>query len=618
MEKTMTARQAAKLWGISERRAAILCKEGRIPGAFKGGKEWNIPAYAKKPADGRTAACRRANNSNTLPLPVGVSDYKEAVSNYYYVDKTLMIRDFLDEIPKVSLFTRPRRFGKTLNMDMFRVFFEKTEEDTSCYFKNKKIWQCGEAYRKHQGKYPVIFLSFKDVKRDNWEDTRNDIASLLAKEFLRHGELSGSTQCNSQEALYYQTVAEKTASEGDLMSALANLSQMLHEHYGTAPIIIIDEYDTPIQQGHTKGFYDEIILFMRNFFSGGFKDNKHLAYGFMTGILRVAKESIFSGLNNLVINSVLDDKYSQYFGFTPEEVRTMAQYYHAEEKYGEICEWYDGYRFGDSEIFNPWSVINYFRNNCRPGAYWLSTGSNDIIEEVLTNAENSVMFRLESLLRKDSFVAGIDTDVVYPQIKSDPSSIYSFLLVTGYLKAVSSNMRMGGYNMCEVELPNREISFVYSKEILSKLDHIIPKSSASEIQEAIYTHDADALQNGLKKLLLRTVSFNDASSESFYHGFVLGLCAMLDHQYQVTSNRESGEGRCDIQLMPYNKNMPGILIELKAGKNCTDEQLHVLSETALAQINSRKYDTGMYDSDIKEIFKYGVAFCGKNVRIATE
>lgn len=616
MKNTMTAKEAAKLWGISDRRVAILCKQGRIAGAVKSGKSWTIPLTAEKPADGRMAGHQQSETKKLLPLPVGISDFKEAVSRYYYVDKTLLIKDFLDEIPKVSLFTRPRRFGKTLNMDMIRVFFEKTQEDTSRYFKDKKIWQCGEQYRQYQGKYPVIFITFKDVKKDTWNETLDHIIEIITGEYKRHTELANSA--NIQDKEYYHKIITGTTDKTLFDSSLYMLSKMLHEHYGMAPIIIIDEYDTPIQQGHMKGFYDKVVLFMRNLFSGGLKDNKHLSYGFMTGILRVAKESIFSGLNNLVINSVLDDKYSQYFGFTPDEVKEMTEYYHAEDKYDEICEWYDGYRFGKCEIFNPWSVINYFRNNCQPGAYWISTGSNDIIEEVLTNAGPDIMERLESLLQRKSFVSKIDTDVIYPQIQSDPSSIYSFLLVAGYLKTVSSDMQLGGYTMCEVALPNKEISFVYSKEILSKFENIIPKSSASEIQEAIYTHDTEKLQKGLRKLLLQTISFNDASNESFYHGFVLGLCAMLDNQYRVTSNRESGEGRYDIQLCPYSKKLPGILIELKAGKECTDEQLQALSETALEQIKDRSYEAYMTAVGINKILKYGVAFCGKDVRIATE
>ena len=269
---------------------------------------------------------------------------------------------------------------------------------------------------------------------------------------------------------------------------------MLHEHHGKAPVIIIDEYDTPIQQGHVKGYYEEVIGFMRNLFSGGLKDNKHLSFGFMTGILRVAKESIFSGLNNLTINSILDNKYSEYFGFTQDEVKMMSEYYGAPEKYDEILAWYDGYKFGDTEIFNPWSVINYFRNECQARAYWQSTGSNDIIGEILGEATEDIYKRLNALLQGESFLTYIDTGVIYPQIKNNPSSVYSFLLVAGYLKVVRSDSAFGGDFMCEVALPNKEITFVYNKEILSKLNNIIPQATAIAIQEAIYSGDDESLQ----------------------------------------------------------------------------------------------------------------------------
>lgn len=617
MKKTMTVKEAAILWDISDRRIVALCKQGRIENAIKEGNEWRIPIGTPKPKDRRRPENRKSEQVSFLPLPVGVSDYKETVNRYYYVDKTLLIKDFLDEIPKVSLFTRPRRFGKTLNMDMLRVFFEKTEEDTSVYFKDKLIWSQGEKYQKHQGKYPVIFLSFKDVKHDNWEETFQDLSSLLSKEFLRHKNLMDSAQCNELDKKYYLEIIHQTLTEVDTMRALETLTKMLHEHYGIAPLLIIDEYDTPIQQGYLKGFYDEVVLFMRNLFSGGLKDNSHLSYGFLTGILRVAKESIVSGLNNLVINSVLDHKYSQYFGFTAEEVRAMTEYYQIENKYDEICDWYDGYRFGHSNIFNPWSVINYFRNECRPEPYWQATGNNDILVEILSNVDVDVMKHLESLLQRKSFVTKIDTDVIYPQIKSDPSSIYSFLLVAGYLKIVSSNMQLGGYTLCEVALPNKEISSIYSKEILGKFENIIPRSSAFEIQEAIYRHQTDELQKGLSKLLLRSISFHDGANEIFYHGLILGLCAMLDNQYRVTSNRESGKGRYDIQLCPYNKQMPGILIELKAGKDCDEKQLQKLAETALNQIEMQRYEAELVSAGIEKILKYGVAFCGKKVKIAS-
>lgn len=619
MKKMMSVKEASKLWNLTERRVAGLCKDGEIKGAIKEGKAWLIPADAEKPADKRikSGAYVMSARQTSLPLPIGISDYRVASSEYYYIDKTMMIKDFLDERPMVSLFTRPRRFGKTLNMDMIRTFFEKTDEDTSKYFQNKKIWACGQKYRDYQGKYPVIFMTFKDVKCNTWEETYEVISEIIRKEYDRHNELATSDKLSETEKQSFVDVLKGNAKETGMMMSLAALSRLLHQHYGVKTIIIIDEYDTPIQQGHSKGFYDDVILFMRNLFSGGLKDNSHLAFGFLTGILRVAKESIFSGLNNLTINSILDNKYSEYFGFTAEEVKEMCEYYHAADKFDEICEWYDGYRFGKSDIFNPWSVINYFNNECEPRAFWQSTGSNDIISEVIAEADADIYERLTSLVGGKSFTTYIDTGVIYPQIKNNPSTIYSFLLVAGYLKAIKTTTAISGDFMCEVALPNKEISFVYNKEILRKLDNIIPQSTAISIQEAIYSGDGVKLQALIQTLLTQSVSSYDTAGENFYHGFMLGLCALLGGSY-TTSNRESGDGRYDIQLMPKNDILPGIIIELKAEKNCSESELKKLSEVALKQIEDKKYDTEMTAKGVKTIYKYGVAFSGKNVEVATK
>jgi len=616
----MTIKEASVAWGITERRVNELCKSGRIVGAYKEGKRWFIPDNAQKPTDKRG---RRRTNSPTIPyvrkpLPIGVSDYRDACTNYYYVDKTMLIKEFLDERPKVSLFTRPRRFGKTLNMDMLRTYFEKTTEDTSVYFRDKKIWSYGEPYRTHHRKYPVIFLSFKDIKYTSWEETYQTLRKLIAQEFRRHNELASSSALSDYEKEEYSLLATEAADKVDYQMSLRTLTLLLHKHHDVAPIVIIDEYDTPIQQGHVNTFYDTVIGFMRNLFSGGLKDNPHLSYGFLTGILRVAKESIFSGLNNLKINSILDERYSEYFGFTSDEVHEMAEYYSASDKYQELCDWYDGYRFGNTDIFNPWSVIGYFNNNCRPKAFWQSTGSNDIIREVLASATPDIMERLELLMKGESFITHIDTGVIYPQIQNDPSSIYSFLLVAGYLKAISYDQPYGEDYMCEVALPNKEISFVYSKEILSQLESIIPRSAAIAIQEAIYKMDIPALQNSLGNFLLQTISFHDAANETFYHGLILGMCAVMDNIYRITSNREAGEGRFDIQMLPLDKRLPGILIELKAAKDCSDDQLAELATAALQQINDRTYAVDLITQGVQTVLKYGISFSGKRVSIAAE
>ena len=620
MANVISVKEAAMRWELAERTVRGLCIGGKIPGAVKSGRSWLIPAGAEKPVDNRIktgAYVRAKSRPKHLPLPIGVSDYRLASTEYYYIDKTMMLKDFIDERPMVTLFTRPRRFGKTLNMDMLRTFFEKTNEDTSKYFKDKKIWKQGEYYRSFQGKYPVIFITLKDVKHNSWDNTFANIGSIISSEYCRHSDLSKSPKLDKKQKDFYDKMVSEKFSAVDLERSLLYLSEMLKKHYGEGAVIIIDEYDTPIQSGHTNGFYDDVIAFMRNLLSGCFKDNKSLAFGFLTGILRVAKESIFSGLNNLTINSVLDNKYSEYFGFTANEVKEMAAYYSAPDKFDEVCEWYDGHRFGKTDIFNPWSVINYFSNDCEPRAFWLSTGSNDIIGEIIKEADNEIYERLSSLVNGGSFTTYIDTSVIYPQIKNNPSSIYSFLLMAGYLKVVKSSVSISGDFMCEVALPNKEISLVYRKEILQKLENLIPQATAIAVEEAIFSGNGEKLRDIISNFLIQSVSAFDAAGENFYHGFMLGVCALFGNSY-VTSNRESGDGRYDIALSPKVNNLPGIIIELKAEKNCNENKLQELAKTALKQINDKKYDTKLKSKGVKTIYKYGVAFSGKHVAVEAE
>ena len=605
----LSVNEAEKKWNISARRLQQLCKSGAINGAVKQGRTWLIPE------DANLSPKRNAkSHTGRLPLPVGVSGYIETVSNYYYVDKTLLIRDILDALPKVSLFTRPRRFGKTMNMDMLRVFFEKTDQDNSVYFTEKAIWACGDYYRSFQGKYPVIYLSFKDVKFNSWQSAQKCIADIIRLEYARHDELMNSSRLNSFEKNYYEKLINGEADEVELAGSLDMLSGMLRNHYGIESVIIIDEYDTPIQQGYECGYYKEAIDFIRNLFSGAFKDNPNLAYGFLTGILRVAKESIFSGMNNLIVNSVLTKRYSEYFGFTQEEIKTMTAYYDAEDKYSEICEWYDGYLFGRSEIFNPWSVINYFSNECEPGAYWQSTGSNEIIGDILTKATPEITENLRKLLQGESISAYIDTGVIYPEVVKNPQSIYSFLLVAGYLKLSEAVLMPDGNYMCKVCIPNKEIAFVYAKEILGRLNLPESESTAVEISRAIYDKDIEKLKASIEKYLIQTISVYDTGSEAFYQGLMLGLCAILNNRYQVKSNRESGLGRFDIQLYPLTEDLPGFIFELKHTKE-ENADLERLADEALVQIDEKKYDAEMTESGIKEIIKIGIAFHGKNVCI---
>lgn len=594
----LSCSDASKAMGFSVRRIQQMCKNGELSGAIKEGRKWLIP-------DETIHMNHFAKNKS---LPIGVSDFKLATTGYYYVDKTLMIRDFLDKKPMVSLFTRPRRFGKTLNMDMLRVFFEKTNEDTSVYFKDKQIWQCGDYYTKHQGQYPVIFLTFKDVKSMTWEETFQKIRRLISLEFIRHNELETSSVLTAYEKEQYHLLAGDSGDEVDCQMGLQLLSLLLHKHYGRECIIIIDEYDTPIQQGHTCNFYPEIVNFMRNFFSGGLKDNPHLAFGFLTGILRVAKESIFSGMNNLKTYSILDDGYSSYFGFTEKEVKDMLRYYGKDDKYNELSEWYDGYRFGNTEIFNPWSVINYISDNCFPKAFWQSTGSNEIIGEIIQAATPEITKDLYKLLCGEKIAAYIDTGVIYPEVQNNPYSIYSFLLVAGYLKVANIYPQSDGNFMCDVAIPNKEITFVYEKEVLNRTNQ---NSLAISISQAIFSKDTQKLQALLEDFMVKSISSIDGANEGFYHGMMLGLCAILGNRYKIRSNRESGLGRFDIQLMPLTKGMPGFIFEFKHTKD-EHADLSALADSALQQIEAKKYDTELRDNGVNSIISIGIAFRGKS------
>ncbi len=606
----ITSQEAALRWGITTRRIQQMCKNGEIEGVKKEGKFWIIPEDTECPTNVTDKVVNTQKGKKKKPLPIGISDFKKATSDYYYVDKTLLIRDFIDAKPQVSLFTRPRRFGKTLTMDMLRVFFEKTDEDTSKYFKDKAIWGCGDYYTAYQGQYPVVFLTFKDVKCATWEDTYDKISKLIALEFLRHGELETSSKLNAYEKEQYINLSRGKANEVDYQMSLQVLSLLLYKHYGKECVVIIDEYDTPIQQGHTCGFYEQIIDFMRSFFSGGLKDNTYLAYGFLTGILRVAKESIFSGLNNLKINSILDEAYSQFFGFTKDEVKKMLEYYGVEDKYQEVCDWYDGYLFGNTEIFNPWSVINYISDKCFPKAFWQSTGSNDIIGEIIASATPEITENLTKLLMGKKVTTYIDTSVIYPEVINNPYSVYSFLLIAGYLKVDMTYPQNDGNYMCDVAIPNKEIAFVYGKEVLSRMGGT---STAVAIQQAIFKKDVKGLEKVIKQFMLTSISYFDGAKEAFYHGMMMGLLAAVNNEYHVVSNDETGHGRLDAALLPKTNDLPGFIFEFK--KASSEGELEKKAEEALSQIDTNKYDTMFKEQGITNIIKIGIAFFGKQATV---
>lgn len=555
--------------------------------------------------------------SRKLPLPVGTTNYKKICEDSYYVDKTLLIKEILDEKVNVALFTRPRRFGKTLNMDMLRTFFEKTAEDTGRYFQDKKIWQQGEKYTSYQGQYPVIFLSLKDIKARKWQYAFDALKYIISVEYMRHSELKRSSELEEADIELYNRIVKNQASYMEYVFSLQALSRMLHQHHKQAPVIIIDEYDTPIQEGVVNGYYDDAVEFIRSFFSAALKDNPHARQIVMTGILRIAKESIFSGLNNIRVFSVLDKKFSEFFGFTTSEVQQMAAYYEQTDKLPELKAWYDGYKFGDTEIFNPWSVINYFSNNCQAMPYWVQTSANTIIQEILKTYNDDTYRNLHALLGKTEVQSIVRTNIIYPKLKEPQTNILGFLLMTGYLKSTSTELDARGDYICRLSIPNKEIKTIYYNEILSLLTEDIGENTVMNLANALYDKDAAKIKEALNKFMLKTISYYDNLKENYYHGLMLGLLAIGESNYDIRSNRESGLGRYDIQLIPKKSALPGIIIEVKAADKDAGVELSKLAQTALKQIDEKKYDTELCAQGVNDIIKYGVAFQGKTVEIVT-
>lgn len=621
MKEYMTSVQLAEQMGITKRQVNALCAAGRIEGAYKSGNRWMIPAGVMSDQKKNIGRPRK----KMLPFPIGISDYKLAVSQYYYVDKTMLIKDIIDYAPSVSLFIRPRRFGKTLNMDMLRVFFEKTEDDNTVYFDNTEIWECGEKYRQEQGRYPVIYFSFKDIKYDTWEETKDNLQDIICQEFQRHEYLLADAGLGDSDVQYFRQVLHKELPDSLWAGTLKRLSHMLYDHHKTAPVILIDEYDTPIQQGHVKGYYDKVIGFMRNFLSGGLKDNHCVSRAFMTGILRVAKESIFSGLNNLSVNSVLDKRYNQYFGFTVSEVEQLLKDCGQFRKRKEAKEWYNGYLFGGTQIYNPWSVLNYADNDFFPQTYWQSTGSNEILGDITEGASTEMLEEMRTLLAGKSVAAYIDTSVVYPDVKRNPSSVYSFLLMAGYLTVENGRMLHDGNSLCNVMIPNRELAIVYEKEILARMEDIIPMASSTAVLRALLLGEDEKVQEELQNFLKGTISYHDAAAEGFYHGLLLGMSAMLNRYYVVTSNRESGNGRYDIQLRPKDTERYAYLIEIKAldqkkagSAEEAERKLGALAKAALRQIDEKGYVAELEQNGCRMIRKIGIAFWKKECRVVSE
>ncbi|AGB42033.1 Protein of unknown function (DUF1703)/Predicted AAA-ATPase [Halobacteroides halobius DSM 5150] len=548
-------------------------------------------------------------------LPIGISDFKKLrEENYYFVDKSLFIKEIIDEDAEVILLPRPRRFGKTLNISMLRYFFEKNKQDNSNLFTGLKIEEQKE-YLEHQGNYPLIMLTFKDIKENNWPRTYTKLKQVIAREYKRHKYLLESDVLDKYDKKQFQDIISLQAELPFYEDALRSLSEHLANYHKEKVMILIDEYDQPIQRGYLAGYYKQVMNFMRNLLSGGLKDNLHLKKGVLTGILRVAKESIFSGLNNLLVSTLLDKVYDSYFGLLEEEVEEIFNYYNLAYQVDQVKEWYNGYSFGEKIVYNPWSIVNciYQEGEFRP--YWANTSGNQLIRRLITEAGSEVKKDLELLLQGTDIQKEIDDNIVFSDLERKNTTIWSFLLLSGYLKA-SNQERDLGHLYCQLEIPNLEVEYIYRSIILDWFKENLNNEELEWMLKSLTEGDVETFSKIFKKIVKSSFSYFDlgrGNSENFYHAFVLGLVVNLRGEYQVKSNRESGYGRYDVMLIPSSKDKLGIIMEFK--KVDQDESLERGVREALEQIADRDYRDILEELGINDILELGIAFCGKEVMV---
>ena len=551
-------------------------------------------------------------------LPIGIEDFKVLIdNNYYYVDKTKFLCELTRNIGKVNLFTRPRRFGKTLNLSMIQRFFEKTDEDNAYLFDGLEVSKAGEAVMAYQGQYPVIRISMKGVDAADYRTAFGKFKELVAEEFYRHRELLNSTKISESYKNRFRQICDGEGDDAVYHTSLKFLSDRLYEEYGKKVIILIDEYDVPLEKSHFRGYYNEMIDLIRSLFDSSLKTNESLEMAVLTGCLRVSKESLFTGLNNLRINSILTKDYSEYFGFTEQEIADMTAYYDLDENATIIKKWYDGYRFGDTEIYNPWSVLNYMQDarasaDTFPMPYWSNTSSNEIIRQLITESDEDTRDIVEGLVNGDSVTAAIHEDIVYADIDVNQESIWSFLLFTGYLKPIASR-QMGNFVSYDLVIPNREICSIYQRTILQWFNDATRLNSRADLLSALLSQDTEQANRIIGTWLNETISFYD-EKEQYYHGFLAGLLSGIKG-YKLESNRESGNGRPDLILKERMGSGTAIIIEVKAADPKKSETLESKLQEAFTQIGKNHYEEELLNDGYRNIILYGVAFRKKRCLI---
>ncbi|MBE6103246.1 MAG: hypothetical protein E7200_14495 [Selenomonas ruminantium] len=548
-------------------------------------------------------------------MPVGLDDFRRVREEYYYVDKTDFIRQLIDGHAQATLITRPRRFGKTLSLSMLYYFFtNKDAEANRALFEGSNIEKAGEQYMAEQGSRPVVFLSLKDIKEASMEGMLASFGEVMKNVYYEFRFLLEGETLLAFEKESFMAVLSGKASRNDLQYSLKNLTNYLNRYYGQNVLVLIDEYDAPIQYAWDYGYYDEAIVFVRNYLSSVLKSNPSLDFAVITGVLRIAKESIFSSLNNLEVASVSSGSYAEHMGFTYEEIERMATDFKAVDKLEEIRAWYDGYSFGGQEIYNPWSTVNYFRNDCTPAAYWVNTSGNAILGHLLKEAKPEQVRDLYALLEGGTVRAQLVEGAIYDDIYKSSRALYSMLLNTGYLTVAEKAKSYAGARTA-MRIPNLEIRLLFQEEIMNRLSEAgSDENLLVSITEALLEGRAADFARSLTKFLRFAVSFYDtANKESFYHGLMLGLLAALVPAFEVVSNRESGYGRFDIAVFPKEEEAAGALLEFKVAEK--EDEMPERAREALAQIQENDYIAEFEKRGVQEVWQYGIAFCGKKCQI---
>ena len=546
------------------------------------------------------------------PLPIGVESFEELLTKgYYFVDKTLFIRALLNMKGKVNLFTRPRRFGKTLNMSMLRYFFE-LNEDNRALFEGTKIMSAGEEYLKWMGQFPVISLSLKSMKQPTFGLSLEMLKQAVAEEYGRHWKLVESDpHLSDAKRERYLRIRDWKGTEADYASALKFLSECLYDCTGKKSVILIDEYDVPLENAYFAGFYGKMIALIRSLFESALKTNENLEFSVVTGCLRISRESIFTGLNNLKIMSITADAYAEYFGFTPDEVEEMLRFYDLDRNLKTVRQWYDGYQFGSTEVYNPWSVINYV-DSCRTNKdafarpYWSNTSSNSIVRTLVEKADMSAKQEIEALIEGKTITKPIHEDITYEDMDSTQDNLWNFLFFTGYLKKIRERQE-GETIYMEMAIPNSEVRYVYKNTVLRWFEEKTDKKELSPLYESILNGNTEKMAEILSENLMETISFYDYQ-ESYYHGFLAGMLKNIGN-YIVLSNRESGNGRPDILLKYPSVRGKAVIIEIKVSK--TYQELEKKCDEALRQIEEQRYEEELRQEGYQNIMKYGVAFYRK-------